>query len=107
MNQQYNAADPQSVARQQEKATLARKQELEDIRAMLETPAGIRFFRRMVREGKVFSTSMTGNSWTYFNEGARNLVNRYLADVTAVAPGKIILLLSQQQEKTQEIKTAE
>jgi len=96
--QPHNAADPTAVARQQEKKAAQRRQELEDLRQILDTPAGIRFFRRMVKDGRIFSTSMTGNSWTYFNEGARNLVNHYLADVTASVPDRMVLLMGQDKE---------
>jgi hypothetical protein len=99
IDQSHNAADPEAVAKQQEKIKAQRVQDLEDIRQLLSTIYGIRFFRRMVRDGRVFSTSMTGDTWTYFNEGARNLVNRYLADVSSVSPDKINLLLSNEKEK--------
>lgn len=99
MEEKHNAADPEAVAKQQKIRQLQRQQELEDIRQILSTMAGIRFFRRMIQNGRVFSTSMTGDAWTYFNEGARNLVNYFLADVTAAAPDKLNLLLSNNGEQ--------
>ncbi len=94
--EQHNAADPEAVAKQQEQVKAARLLELEDLRQILSTMAGVRFFRRMMAYGRVFSTTVTSADphMTYFNEGARNLVNRYLADIAAVSPDKINLLLS-------------
>jgi hypothetical protein len=94
--EKHNAADPEAVARQEEQARIQRQQELEDMRQILSTMAGVRLFRRMVRVGRVMSTSVTNENpyYTYFNEGARNLVNYFLADVIAVSPDKFNLLLT-------------
>jgi hypothetical protein len=90
----HNAADPEMVKAAEKDADLRRTQDLEDIRTILDTPAGVRFFTRFFKAGKIFSTSMTGNSWTFFNEGGRNLALSFFADVAEASPGKIASLVT-------------
>ena len=66
-----------------------RLQELEDIKWILSDPRGMRFWKRFFILSKVFSTSMTGNSWTFFNEGQRNFSLQYLKDIAEACPEKI------------------
>lgn len=90
---EYNSADEGQVADHEKRIELKRLQELEDIRDLVGTPAGMRFFRRFMEDGKIFSTSFTGNSATYFNEGARNLTLKYFNDIVEVAPEQIVNLM--------------
>lgn len=76
-----------------------RANELEDIKAVISTPHGFRFIRRLLTDGKIFHTSMTGNSYTYFNEGRRNLVLRYFEDIAEVAPNQIVQLMKPEGNK--------
>ena len=66
-----------------------RDQELEDIKQILDTPQGVRFFRRLFSTGSMFSTTFTGNSKTFFLEGQRNIALRFFNDVCEAAPEKI------------------
>jgi hypothetical protein len=86
-----NAANENDVRKAKEKAKVDRAQELEDIRAILRLPAGagVRFFRRMFDKGKVFHTTFTGNSQTFFLEGHRNLALIFFADLCEAEPGSI------------------
>lgn len=86
---EYNAADEEMVEEAEKKQRLAREQELEDIKTILQHPSGIRFFRRFMEEGKIFRTTYTGNSNTYFLEGARNLALKFFSDICECSPNKI------------------
>lgn len=81
---------------------LARLKELEDIRKIISTDAGLRFFKRLVRDGHIFHTTFTGNSKTYFLEGERNMALKYFADITEAAPEKIIELVIERKENSNE-----
>ena len=85
----YNASDPKKVARRQEREGLLRKQQLEDIKAVLNTPAGMRLMRRFFESGKIFKTTFTGNSNGYFLEGHRNHALMYFKDVVDACPEKV------------------
>lgn len=45
----------------------------EALQNVLQTPAGRWFIMRLFDSCHVFERTMTGNSWTYFNEGARDM----------------------------------
>jgi len=85
-----NILDEESLVEDQKEMEKAlRKQELDDIKSILRLPGGIRFFRRLFEKGRLFSTSFTGNSHTFYYEGHRNLALQFLEDVYLVAPDKI------------------
>lgn len=98
--QPYNAANPKHVADQREKAKLKRDQHLSDLKKILRTPEGVRVFSKILEDGKVFSSSFTGNSTTFFNEGMRNLALKIFADVCEAAPDKIQLIILKSKETT-------
>lgn len=68
------------------KAKSARDQEVLDLQNILKQPWGRRFVWRYLEFCKIFTTSMTGNNWTFYNEGQRNVGNRMLADVMEADP---------------------
>ncbi len=90
-NKTYNAADENQVKVKTERRKNERELELEDIKEILtmKTGAGIRFFRRLMEEGSIFSTTFTGNSQTFFLEGHRNLALKFFTDVCEAAPNLI------------------
>jgi len=102
----HNASDPVQVAEKEKAAARVRKQELEDIKYLVKTPAGLRYFRKLLERGMVFTTTFTGNSKTFFNEGARNLALGILADVSEAAPEEIVKLILRTDSKDEEKENA-
>ena len=99
----YNAADEKLVEDAAQKAKNKRNQELVDIKDIISTPAGLRFFRRLLEEGRVFRTTFTGNSQGYFLEGHRNLALRFFDDIAKAAPNKIAELMIRDSEEDGEV----
>jgi hypothetical protein len=89
----FNASDEEAVKDKEKDLKNDRLQQLEDIKYILNTDAGKRFFQRFFEDGHVFRTSMTGNSYTYFQEGERNLALRYFGDIVEVCPEKVTELI--------------
>lgn len=87
------------LKQREDKLKAQRDQELEDLKQLLDNPAGLRFIRRLMEAGRVFSSSMTANSWTYFNEGARNLALMFFKDVVEVAPHRVAELVREKIEE--------
>lgn len=92
-NENYNASDAKQVQDREKKSENERKQELEDIKFIISTPAGMRFFKRMMLKGHMFSTTFTGNSHTFFLEGHRNFILEYFGDVCEACPEKVAELV--------------
>lgn len=63
------------------KIDVERERELDDLRILLSTEAGKRFFLRFFDWGKVLDVNMTGNSWSFFWEGHRNCAKKVWQDV--------------------------
>ena len=66
-----------------------KERDLADVKDVLRTRSGRRLFWRILEEGHVFQTSMTGNSYTYFLEGARNLGLKFYGDLMAACPERM------------------
>lgn len=97
----YNAADEKQAKKVAQKEKNERDQQLDDIKDILSRPSGKRFFRRLLDDGKIFATTFTGNSYTFFNEGARNLVLKYFDDLCLAAPDKVAeLMVKEKHEDT-------
>lgn len=96
---QANAADETEIkgARDREKRRAMRDRD--DLKQILETKSGRRFIWRLLNdECGVFRTSMTGNSTTFFNEGARNVGLKLLAWVNDTRPEAYVEMLKEAQE---------
>lgn len=89
----YDANDEKQVKEAEKKNALQRAQDLEDLKAILEVPFGVRFMKRLIRKGKIFSTTFTGNSTGFFLEGGRNFMLEIVDDICQVAPTKLVELM--------------
>lgn len=95
---QYDASNEEEIANREKKIKQEREKELNDIKFILSTPQGLRFFQRFCEDGHIFKTSMTGNSYTYFNEGERNFALRYFGDIVEACPEMIQKLIVKKVE---------
>ena len=73
MAKEFNASDEKSVKSQTQKDKNIRDTELEDWRLLLSKQWGRRLVWRILDQTGLYRTSFTGNSTTFFNEGARNI----------------------------------
>lgn len=86
MEDVFDAANEAQVEQAQEKVELARRQLLEDLKEITSRKSGVRFIRHILEQGRVFQTTFTGNSHSFFLEGHRNLALKILNDVLEAAP---------------------
>ena len=82
---------------------LEREVFLNDVRHVLSSVQGRRFVWRILDMAGVYRSSFTGNSTTFFNEGARNIGLRVLSDVMDAKP-EAFLLMQQEDKKRKERK---
>lgn len=87
-----NVSDKDQIDKASKKLKTVRDQQVEDIRFLLGTPQGRRFFWRYLDECGVFKTSFTGNSQTFFLEGSRNIGLKLLSDINESAPESYLLM---------------
>lgn len=80
-----DASDAEDVGRHEAKAKEARRQELKDFRAIMDTPGGRRHFLRMLDRTGVFKVSFDNSgSITARNEGMRLIGLSLWADLEAI-----------------------
>lgn len=98
MSRRRTSNDEEQINARDDKLKVQRAQELDDVKKIVRTPEGSRFFKRLFSEGRIFHTTFTGNSNTFFLEGQRNLALKFLADVNAAAPECIPALMKSEDE---------
>ena len=69
-----------------------------DFKWIMSNKRGRRFIWRLLEKAGVFRSSFTGNSETFFREGARNIGLQVLAMVHEHTPESYTLMLSEQKE---------
>ena len=91
------ATTPEQVKKQEDNKKMRRQQELNDLRAVLSTQEGRRFFWRFLEKGKVFSATFTGNSTTFYNDGVREFAQVFFLDLMEI--GLDVLATMQKEHK--------
>lgn len=90
-----NAADRSQVKEAEKKVRRLRERELNDVRFILSSQEGRRFLWRYLEKCKVFETSFTGNSTTFFNEGMRNVGLMLIADINEAEPEAYLKMMNE------------
>lgn len=98
MAKEFNASDEKSVKSQTQKDKNIRDTELEDWRLLLSKQWGRRLVWRILDQTGMYRTSFTGNSTTFFNEGARN-IGLWLVDEVSMADADQYLLAIKENNK--------
>lgn len=87
-----NAADHGQIKSAGRKQRWNRERELSDVRSILSTKQGRRFWWRYLAKCKIFQSTFTGNNTTFFNEGERNVGLQLLADLNEAMPEAYMLM---------------
>jgi len=74
------------------KAELEHSQYIEDLKRILSTKEGKRFFNKFFSDSMIFETTFTGDSKTFFKEGARNVGLRIFSNVIEARPDLLLEL---------------
>lgn len=92
-----NSADKEQVKKAGSKKRLQRRQQLSDLRALLDLPAGRRIIWGLLTKMNAFSTCYDRDPNTvYFKLGAQNLGFELLADVGRAHPTALTEMMTQQ-----------
>jgi hypothetical protein len=95
----YNAADEAQVKESVKRQKSFRDRELNDVRHVMSSKEGRRFFCRYQKLCRVHEVSFTGNNTTFFQEGERSVGLRMLADLNEAAPELYIEMLREELEE--------
>jgi len=78
--------DNAQVDDRREKLRRQSRQEAEDFKALMQLPAFRAFIWRLLGEAQVFQPIMTGNSYTFMNEGKRQIGLWALEQINRLCP---------------------
>lgn len=92
-----NSADKEQVKKAGVKKRLQRRQELSDLKAILDLPQGRRFIWKLLGKANAFSTCYDPNPNTvYFKLGAQNFGFELLADIGRAHPTALTEMMANQ-----------
>jgi hypothetical protein len=91
------ARELQANLDRQRREEIKRLRDESDFKWLMADKRGRRIVHAMLAETGLYQTSFTGNSETFFREGARNVGLKLLAKVEALTPDNYIKML---QERT-------
>lgn len=93
-------AEPDPLESEQDaKVRDLRQQATEDLKWLMGHRPGRRIVWRLLDRAGVYRTSFTGNSTTFFNEGARNVGLSLLSEIHEVCPDAYVLMLKESKSK--------
>lgn len=79
-----------------------RRQELDDLKFVLSSRQGRRLIWRLLGMFRVFESSMTGNSTTFFNEGLRKAGLILLAEVDEADQNAYVKMMIETKKENEE-----
>lgn len=91
-------AHEQAEADLQEKLAFTKRVEQDDYKWLMSDKRGRRIFSRLLDTTGVYRSSFTGNSETFFREGARNVGLQLMAKVQEYCPEKYDLMVTEQRK---------
>lgn len=78
---------------------LSREQDKADFAWLMSDKRGRRFIWRLLDTSGVYRSSFTGNSETFFREGARNVGLQIIADIHEFAPDAYVTMIEEHRKK--------
>lgn len=73
--------------------------EIEDLKWLMSDKRGRRVVWRLLDKTGVYRSSFTGNSTTFFNEGARNVGLQLLLEINQFCPDRYAQMVTEQRER--------
>ncbi len=95
----YDPTDSRHVTIASEIERNRREQQITDLKKILATIEGRRFFWRYLSLAGVFHSSFTGNNTTFFNEGKREIGLKLLADLNEAVPQAFVLMQTEEAQR--------
>lgn len=92
-----NAANRNVLSTQRRREKDRAKRARDDVRAVMSTPSGRRVMWQLLSDAGIFRTSFTGNSETFFREGARSLGLKVFTQIQENAPDLYMLMAQEAQ----------
>lgn len=90
-----DVSDPEQVKARKDKAKLAEAARISGLRSICADPNARAWLRDVLDFCGIHRTSFTGNSTTFFNEGARNVGLKIQADLVKHCPDALIAIMKE------------
>ncbi len=93
-DQKPKTTDEKAIKENRRTVKSAQDDELNDLRVLLNNPNGVRFLARLLKDCRLYETSADNSgSWTYFNEGVRNVGLKLLDKLEKADPDAMLKLV--------------
>lgn len=82
----YKVTDDDGAREQEERAKIVRDMRLKDLSTIVQTEEGRRWIYSVIERCHIFHPVMTGNSYTFFNDGMRQVGLLIVEELSCVDP---------------------
>jgi hypothetical protein len=86
MSRKYKVTDDEGAREQKEREKIVNDMRLRDLGSIVETEAGRRWVYSIIERCHIFHPVMTGNSYTFFNDGMRQVGLMIVDELSNVDP---------------------
>jgi hypothetical protein len=86
MSRKYKVTDHEGAREQEERAKIVRDMRLHDLNKIVQTEEGRRWIYSILERCHIFHPVMTGNSYTFFNDGMRQIGLMIIEELSHVDP---------------------
>ena len=99
MTDSFDAGDATQVGERREKLKVKERGDGEQFKALMEQRAFRAFVWRLLAEAQVFQPIMTGNSYTFMNEGKRQMGLWVLEQINRICPDLYVVMAKEAAAK--------
>lgn len=92
MTEPFDAGDAMQVGERREKLKIKERGDGDQFKALMEQKAFRAFVWRLLAEAQVFQPIMTGNSYTFMNEGKRQMGLWVLEQINRICPDLYVVM---------------
>lgn len=93
----YDPSNPKDVKVRNRRERRAEERRLKDVLDLMRSSEGRRYIIWIIGQSGLFRSTMTGNAWTYFNEGMRNMGTIIYNDVMTACPDLYLQALAEEK----------
>jgi len=94
-----NAADEGQVREAEKRERFTRRDELDDLRMVLETKQGRRLLWRLMTHCRVFESIYHASALIHYNAGMQDVGHFLLAEITSASSGALMTMMQEQQKE--------
>lgn len=94
-----NVSDPEQIKNAEKKIQIRREDELNDLRTIFNTPAGLRVLERLMKQCKTFESIWAQSALIHYNSGQQDIGHWIMAEISDADPLILYKLMTNRKKE--------